>query len=113
MRRLVCFGLAFVCLAAFLPARGSKEPDPVPQQTVVQVKGRVRLVGSVGFEELVISGDNGQWYVSNEDAPKLKNLQQQTVTVEGVEEIKELKWASGRSAGKRRYLSNIKIVAVE
>jgi hypothetical protein len=80
---------------------------------VVQAPGRVRLVGSGFSPELVISGEGKQWYVAKEDMQKLNHLQHQTVTVEGEETIRELRWANGRPAGKRRYLRNIKIINAE
>jgi len=42
----------------------------------------------------------------------LHDLQHRTVTVEGVETVTELYFANGLSAGARRELKNIKIIAV-
>ena len=108
MRKHIALGLLFICLAAALSALGNKEED-----AVVQVTGRVRLVGSGPMPEIVISGQERQWYVAKEDSEKLKQLQHRTVTVEGKETVAELKFASGRSAGTRRTLSDIKIIKVE
>ena len=107
--------LLFFCLAAALPAWGRREGES-PQAkgekgAAVQVTGRVRLVGSGPFTELVISGPDMEWYIAKEDEYKLKDLQQQTVTVEGIETVENLTFASGIPAGERRTLSNIKIVS--
>jgi len=79
----------------------------------VKATGRVRLVGSGALPELVLSQEGKQWYIAKEDMHKLNALQQQTVTLEGEESIRELRWANGRLAGKRRYLHNIQILTTE
>jgi len=85
------------------------------QSRQVQVTGRVRLVGSGTLPEVVIQGEGKQWYIAGggEDMQKLNALQQRIVTVEGEETIRELRWANGRSAGMRRYLSKISVIQVE
>ena len=111
--------LLFVCLAAALPAGGKKdnslaeESQTVQEGTPVKITGRVRLVGSDPLPSLVITGEKHEWYIASEDRQILHDLQQRTVTVEGTETIRALKWANGKSAGTRRYLSNIKIISVE
>ena len=99
-------------LLAFMPsalsARGSREKD-----VIVQVTGRVRLVGSAIMPELVISGPDKEWYVDREERHKLFDLQQRIVTVEGVETVMALTFASGLPAGERRTLKNIKIISVQ
>ena len=108
MNRRVFFLLFLICLAAALPALGGKENDGV-----IQVTGRVRLVGSGPMTELVITGPDKEWYIEKKDGQKLKDHQQRTVTVEGVETVTELTFANGRSAGTRRTLSKIKIIKIE
>ena len=108
MTRNIIFGLLFFCLAAVLTAQCQCQ-----KKVTVQVTGKVRLVGSDSFSELVISSEDKQWYIASDEIKKLKDLQQRIVTVEGEETIKEMKWASGGSAGTRIYLSNIRIVTVE
>jgi hypothetical protein len=76
----------------------------------VQITGRVRLVGSALFAELVISNDEREWYVDKKEQKKLWDLQQQIVTVEGEESSMELTFANGTSAGTRYSLKNIKIL---
>jgi hypothetical protein len=109
MNNRVCFfaGLFLLSAAALLPGFGKKE-KPV----TIQVTGVVRLVGS-SFPELVISSEDGEWYITKEDNKKLNDLQHRTVTVEGAETVIELKFASGLPAGKRRELKNIKIIAIQ
>jgi len=109
-----CFlGLFLLFTAALLPAFGGKEKAAPVQDRPVQVSGVVRLVGSGHFPELVISGPEGGWYIAKEDADKLKELQHQTVTVEGIETVRELKFANGMPAGRRRELRDIKIISTQ
>ena len=104
----------FLCLAAALPAGGRKdEKSTGGQSAVVRVSGRVRLVGSEPFPELVITGQNMEWYIDKDDNQKLKDLQHRTVTIEGTETVQALTFANGRPAGERRALKNIRIIAVE
>ena len=79
----------------------------------MRVSGRVRLVGSASMSEIVITGTDREWYVAMEDKDKLFDLQQRIVTVEGEETVVELKFVNGKSAGQRRILRNIKIIAME
>jgi len=93
--------------------KGASQAAGAEESKWVQATGRVRLVGSGAFSELVITQENKQWYIAKEEIDQLNALQQQTVTLEGEETIRELKWANGRPAGMRRYLHNIKIIHVE
>jgi hypothetical protein len=128
----------FFCLVAVLPAWGRKEKSESKKndtQTIVfekyfveeieegetkaaiaslvQAGGIVRLVGGGPIPELVITGQDREWYVSREDEHLLKNLQHRTVTVEGYESIFELRFANGLYAGQRRTLKDIKIISIE
>ena len=128
--------LLFLFLAAALPAMGRKEKvdeakDTEQLSTVellksaekaaaletsgtnICVSGILRLTGTGYFPELVITGQDGEWYIAAEEKGLLMDLQQRFVTVEGVETVAELKFASGISAGVRRVLSDIKIVSVQ
>ena len=105
---LLFIGLASAAVLPVVALAAGKENG-----VLVQVTGRVRLIGNDARPELVISLEDKQWYIAREDMHKLKNLQQRIVTVEGKEIVKELKFANGRSAGTRRILSDIKIIAVE
>jgi len=100
--------LLFFCLAAVLPAGGAKEKD-----AVVQVSGRVRLVGSGAVPEIVITGRDMEWYIDRNEQHKLKDMQHKTVSVEGNETVTALTFANGLPAGERRVLRNIKIISVQ
>ena len=118
MSKRRAFLLLFFCLAAVLPALGNREKD-----SVVQVTGRVRLVGNEPFPELIIWKEEGSadrianagkaWFITREDRHLLIHLQHRTVTVEGKETVEELSFVSGNSAGQRHTLSNIRIISVE
>jgi hypothetical protein len=101
------FLLLFSCISAFLPALGSKEKD-----VIVRVTGIVRLVGGGLKPQLVITGTGKEWYVPNEEQSKLMDFQHQTVIVEGVETVENLRFANGISAGERRTLEKIKIIEI-
>ena len=105
-RRYYLLGLFLLFIAVLLPAdEGNEEGE------IVRVTGTVRLVGSAIFPQLVITGDRVQWYImEREDRDKLFDLQQQTVTVEGEEIVREMRFASGFPAGTRRELRNIRIL---
>jgi hypothetical protein len=119
MNRAFCLALLplFFCLAAALPAWGKKESTGSAmredQSTLVQVSGRVRLVGSNPFPDLVITGPDREWYIDRDDQHILKDLQHRTVTVEGNETVMALTFANGRPAGERRTLKNIRIIRIE
>jgi len=118
--------LPFVWVLLFsvivLPACGTRNRDTVPMERVaaesnvvssqvVQITGVVRLVGNEPFSELVITGAGAEWFIHREDKDKLHHMQHQTVTVEGEEIVRELTFASGRPAGLRRELRNIRIIS--
>jgi hypothetical protein len=91
---------------------GIREPAPEDTETrdsQVRVSGRVRLVGSALFPQLVISGEDREWYIEKEEESKLLDLQQRIVTVEGTESYTELRFANGSPAGRRYTLRNIKV----
>jgi len=92
------------------------EPTGMPAEpivSIVQVTGRVRLVGSGPINEIVITGSEYEWFiVLRDDRAELHLLQHQTVTVEGEETIRELRFANGMPAGIRRELRYIKILEI-
>ena len=96
--------LAFVSFVSF----GSRD-DP----EAIVITGRVRLVGTALFSDLVVTDEEYDWYLENEDRQKLANMEQRRVTVQGRPEYEELFFASGRSAGTKRYLRDIKLIRVE
>jgi len=97
--------LLFIFLAAALPAGGKKE-----KENFIQVSGVIRMVGSGPITELVLSSPEGEWYIAREDASKLREYQQRTVTIKGIETVKEMKFANGQSAGIRRTLSKVELL---
>ena len=120
--------LLFFGFAAVLPAWGRKEKkndaeqnngmpntslSATGQSLLVQVTGKVRLVGNEPFTELVITGQDRAWFIERSEGYKLRDLQQRTVTIEGIETVTSLQWASGLPAGNRYSLKDIKIVRIE
>ncbi|MDR3356205.1 MAG: hypothetical protein LBO04_03350 [Spirochaetaceae bacterium] len=83
------------------------------QNRPVQVSGRVRLVGSSVFPELVISGENREWFISKDEQSKLFELQQRFVTVMGTESCVDLTFANGSQAGRRYTLENIRLISID
>jgi hypothetical protein len=108
MAKYLVFGIVFFCLVTVMHAWGVREGE-----TVVEITGIVRLVGSSPATELVISGLDKEWYIAKEEEHKLKNLQHRTVTVKGSETVINLTFANGFPAGERRTLRKIKIIAAE
>ena len=132
---IIVFCLLFLCLASALTAWGKKEANPVPVQekepVVIQiperktteaqgeesgpirVSGVVRLVGGGPIPELVITGQDREWHITKEEEYLLKDLQQQSVTVEGIETVTELNFANGTYAGEWRTLKDITVIEVD
>ena len=124
MIRIACFSLLplFLCLTTALPAGGRKEEKMQEERraavqeeisTLVQVSGRVRLVGSNPFPYLVVTGPELEWYIDKADEDKFMDLQHKIVTIVGYETVLELFFANGRPAGERRTLKDVKIISVD
>jgi len=111
-KKILFLALFFLCVTMLMPAKGGKEKETA-KNNIVQASGKVRLVGTDLFPEIVITGSDNEWYVDKEDMPKLRELQHRVVTVEGEETVVEMQFASGISAGIRRTLRNIKIISIE
>lgn len=108
--------LVFLFSSAFLSAAGLKEKEPPkeePPVNVVRITGVVRLTGTAHFPEIVISNDEGDWFVVKKEAGKLHELQQRMVTLEAEESVFEMTFANGMSAGIRRELRNIKVISAD
>ena len=121
--------LLFLGVAAVLPAWGKKEKkndaeqnavmpnaalSAAPEQNVlVRIAGRIRLVGNEPFTELVITTQERDYYIEKSEEYKLKELQQRIVTVEGIQTVTSLQWASGLPAGNRYSLKDIRIIRIE
>ena len=95
------------------PEQIEKNEQGVVERSVVLVTGKVRLVGGGPFPELVITVPGKEWHIPREEEHKLKDLQQQMVTVEGEETVAVLRLANGMPAGEHRTLENVKIIAVQ
>ena len=105
---ICCFCvLLFLCTIVLFADDDQENPD------IIQVTGVVRLIGTGNFPQIVITTEDKEWYLPKEDADKLFNLQHRKVTVEGEGSKRELKFASGRSAGTRYELRNIKIISID
>jgi len=127
--RSFILALLFLGIVAVLPAWGRKEKkndagqnDVMPntalsaaaqQNILVRITGRIRLVGNEPFTELVITTQERDYFIEKSEEYKLKELQQRTVTVEGIQTVISLQWASGLPAGNRYSLKDIKIIKLE
>ena len=87
-------------------------PEPAGGE-IVRVSGRVRLVGSALRSSLVVSGEEGDWYIEGGEQDLLMGLQHQNVTVEGRGYTEELILANGHHLGKRLILRDVRIIAQE
>jgi hypothetical protein len=82
--------------------------DTVQSGQTVELTGKIRLVGSEPFPELVLSDDGGHdWYIDRESRGSVSGYEQRSVTVRGKVELKEMVLADGRSLGYRRILSKL------
>ena len=111
-KKYIFFFLILVFFIQFVSALGIRERENEPEPVVIQVIGVVRLIGSGSLPEIVISGQEFEWFVVREERNKLLHLQHRTVTVEGEETVREITFVSGMSAGFRRELRNIKIITI-
>jgi hypothetical protein len=132
LSRGLTLALLFFCSASFVTGLGGGEKKREPQgekmiqkpaapdaevrepgdgeSRHVRVSGRVRLVGSDPFPRLLISGEDREWYIDRKEEPKLRDLQQRFVTVEGTESYTDLTFASGLPAGRQYSLKDIKLI---
>jgi hypothetical protein len=106
----------------YLRDRNRSAPRPEPQKQseaetkvleTVRVTGRVRLVGSGVFTELVITGAAGEWHTESQDRGKLINLQQRIVTVEGKLDSLDMTLPNGKSLGAWLILRDITVISSE
>lgn len=106
--RRICFCVLFFLCGIVLFAGDDQE-----NTEIIKVTGVVRLIGTGNFPQVVITTTDKEWHLAKEDADKLIKLQHRKVTVEGERTERELKFASGRSAGTRYELRNIKIISID
>jgi hypothetical protein len=79
---------------------------------IVELSGRVRLVGSEPFPDLVLTGgDDQDWYLDDASRQVLRFYEQRIVKVRGRVELKEMILANGRSLGFRRFLRDVEILS--
>jgi hypothetical protein len=93
------------------PVENSNAAGSFPEG-IIQVRGRVRLVGSMPFSGLVIS-DNADrdWYVEGADRNRIAGNEQQTITVEGRAEYRDIILANGEKIGVQRFLRDITVIS--
>jgi hypothetical protein len=101
------------------PKAPSAEPPPLvdsglydtvlPGQ-VVEITGRVHLVGSEPFPDLVLAEGDRFWYISRESRKVLAGYEQRIVTVRGKAELREMILADGRRLEDRRILSELSLI---
>ncbi|GHV92639.1 hypothetical protein AGMMS50268_31420 [Spirochaetia bacterium] len=95
------------------PASGAALYESAVSGQTVEVSGRVRLVGSEPFPDLVLTDEGDHtWYINADDRPTVAAYEQQTVTIRGTVELKEMVLANGRSLGSRRTLSGVTLIKV-
>jgi hypothetical protein len=95
-------------------ARAGREAAEAFPGGIQQIRGRVRLVGSMPFSRLVISDDaNRDWYVEGEDRELLAPHEQRILTVIGRTEYQDIILANGQNAGVRRFLRDIRLLPGE
>jgi hypothetical protein len=113
--RVIIFSVLFLAfITVMIFAFGGRERESKPaEQTIVQITGIVRLVGSSNFPELIISDSHDSWVIISDEIYKLHDLQHRTVTIEGEETVTELRFANGLPAGTRRELRYVRIISVE
>ena len=106
--------LLFLFLTAQnLSSRGGKEKEEEGSKPVkVTASGRVRLTGNSPMPALVISGEDREWEIVQQEKNKLMHLQQQTVTVSGNEYYVDYFFANGISAGRHYFLKDITVISV-
>ena len=132
MKNLKCIfiisAVIIFCMSVPLFARGAKDSEPQiiqvsPEAAVadtygkiangdtIKVSGRVRLVGSEPFSEMIITDRKGRdWHIAPESRGSLANKEQQTVRVRGRVEIKEMIMADGRLLGYRVILHDVRLL---
>ncbi|GHU90897.1 hypothetical protein FACS189476_11330 [Spirochaetia bacterium] len=95
------------------PASGAALYEFAVSGQTVEVSGRVRLVGSEPFPDLVLTGsEDHTWYIDPADRKTLSSYEQQTVTIRGTVELTEMILANGKNLGSRRTLSGVTLVKV-
>jgi hypothetical protein len=77
----------------------------------VEVSGRVRLVGSASFPELVLTDKRDRdWYIDGASRKVLEAYEQRVVTVRGTLVLQKMILADGRVLETRRILTDLSLV---
>jgi hypothetical protein len=117
---LVFGGIVLFPLPVFGGEEGPASPDPQGaegqfsrgDEEIRVVRGRVRLVGSSPFIEMVISDEDGfDWYLEPGEGKILEDYQQRIITVRGKVRVQELFLANGAPLGSRRILRDVSLVS--
>ncbi|MDR2484201.1 MAG: hypothetical protein LBD55_02260 [Treponema sp.] len=87
----------------------NREPDyALVSGQVVEITGKVRLVGNMPFPQLVITdSENLDWHIDEGEKKTLAGFEQQTVKVRGTVELLEIRLADNQYMGVRRLLRHI------
>lgn len=136
-QRVALFGACLIVMSGFAFAGGKKEtklkskdlPKPAAETAAaitqapsadwttvtdgqtVEVSGRIRLVGSDPFPDLVLTDDQGKdWYIDDASKAVVKGLEQQRVRVSAVVSLKTLKLANGTALPERKILSSVSVL---
>jgi hypothetical protein len=90
---------------------GPGEQTTAPTEEVLQIRGRIRLVGNMPFPRLVITDESDQdWYLEGTDRDLLAAHEQRTLTVSGRTEYRDIILANGTKAGVRRFLRDVRLI---
>jgi hypothetical protein len=82
-----------------------------PPGEIVQIRGRIRLVGNMPFPRLVITDESDRdWYLEGADRELLAAHEQRTLMVSGQTEYQDIILANGTKAGVRRFLRDVRII---
>ena len=134
MKKVSLLSAALFCIAALACPQGSDQrsaegPDrsPPPERLtgaglyenalegdLVELSGRVRLVGNEPFPELVLTGEDGHsWFIAPEDRAVLSAYEQRIVTIRGRVKLQVLILANGQRLETRRILSGVTLVGMK
>ena len=78
----------------------------------VEVKGIIRIVGSMPFTETVVTDDSGDdYFITAEEKSLFNDMDQTAITVKGNLYTTDMVLANGQKIGVRRTLRNVTIVS--
>lgn len=92
-------------------AASGREGAEVLSGEILQLRGRIRLVGNMPFPRLLITDESDRdWYLEGTDRELLAPYEQRTLTVTGRAEYEDIILANGTRAGFRRFLRDVRLV---